>query len=313
MWIAMAKKIKVSVLMLAYNHQEFILDAIQSIEKNLSDELCLELLVLDDGSDDNTVNVVKKYIENASFKVALIENEHEGVRAIAKNLNTLIRRSEGEYICFLTSDDMFSDKRFCKQISIMEDNKNIVLCYANGVNVVNGVETGRVHKGRDLELLKMRSISSLYEYVTTHVPSLFVQSALIRKDFVAEMESVYDEELVADDWVLNIRLFERIIQFSKKIEFVDDVVFYRNIHGSNTSSNLPVHFDRVIEVIEKYCKNKNKKKMKAKTIADFLMVSIYQKKYLLAYNFLLKLKLEPSSVFFFLSHLMKTSISKLNR
>ncbi|KZN29558.1 hypothetical protein N480_07485 [Pseudoalteromonas luteoviolacea S2607] len=302
---------KVSVLMLAYNHGKFILDAIQSVEKNISDKFELEIIVLDDGSSDNTVDVVKTYMEDPKVEIKLIENEHQGIHAIAKNLNTLIRASSGDFICFLTSDDMFTENRFEQQLEMMEQDLDVVLCYANGSNIINGVNSGLVHKKVDLKLLEKKCTDSMYEYVTTCVPSLFVQSALIRKSFVSDMDEVYDESLIADDWVLNIRLFNKMQKESKKFDFIDKPVFLRILHGGNTSSNLPVHFERVVQVINKYCRSPEK--LYAKTISEFFILALLQGKVGLAFKFVSKLGFKINLFGYYVYYLFNLFFLKLKR
>ncbi len=93
------KKIKVSVVVPAYNVQDYIGECIESIiNQSLKD---IEIIIIDDGSDDKTLSIIKEY-EKKHPKLKVIHTENRGVSA-ARNL--AIENSIGEYISFVDGDD----------------------------------------------------------------------------------------------------------------------------------------------------------------------------------------------------------------
>lgn len=89
-----------SVIMPVYNGEKFIDDAIQSVCAQTYDNW--ELIIVNDGSKDNTADVLKKYEINSQIKI--IHKENGGV-SVARN--TAISASKGEYIVFLDADDVW--------------------------------------------------------------------------------------------------------------------------------------------------------------------------------------------------------------
>ena len=89
-----------SVIMPVYNGEKFIDDAIQSVCAQTYDNW--ELIIVNDGSKDNTAEVLKKYETNPQIKI--IHKENGGV-SVARN--TAISASKGEYIVFLDADDVW--------------------------------------------------------------------------------------------------------------------------------------------------------------------------------------------------------------
>ncbi len=111
----------VSVVIPVYNREAFIGAAIQSILDQTYP--FIELVIVDDFSQDNTVNIIKRF-DNSNLK--LIElSENKGV-SFAFNLG--VANSTGDYIARLDSDDIALPDRFERQINYLENNKNISIC-----------------------------------------------------------------------------------------------------------------------------------------------------------------------------------------
>ena len=89
-----------SVIMPVYNGEKFIEDAVNSVCAQTYDNW--ELIIVNDGSKDNTADVLKKYEINSQIKI--IHKENGGV-SVARN--TAISASQGEYIVFLDADDVW--------------------------------------------------------------------------------------------------------------------------------------------------------------------------------------------------------------
>ncbi len=102
--------VKVSVIIPTYNYEDFIWDAVDSVlNQSYSD---YELIVVDDGSTDNTAEKLKKY----KGKIQYYYQKNQGPGA-ARNLG--IKKSTGEYICFLDADDIFLPNKLEAQISLI--------------------------------------------------------------------------------------------------------------------------------------------------------------------------------------------------
>lgn len=109
------KKSTVSVVIPVHNRPQLILNAIDSSLSQSIDEV----IVVDDGSTDNTAEVVA---QKAKFnpKVKLIRRDISGGAAVARNAG--IRESTGDYVAFLDSDDTWRNGKIEKQIRLLENN-----------------------------------------------------------------------------------------------------------------------------------------------------------------------------------------------
>lgn len=119
----------VSVIMTAFNRAGLIERAIRSLLNQSLKEW--ELIIVDDGSTDNTFSIVDKFI-----------SDHENIRymkhsnrRIPLTLNAGILASRGEYITFLDSDDEYKPEHLQLRMNFMKQNPNVDLIHG-GVEVI---------------------------------------------------------------------------------------------------------------------------------------------------------------------------------
>lgn len=114
----------VSIITPLYNSAKFIAEAIQSVLAQTFTEW--EIIIVDDCSTDNSVEIVDNY-QSIDSRIKLIRLETNSGPAIARN--RAIEEAKGRYIAFLDSDDTWLPQKLEKQISFMKENKS-VLSYA---------------------------------------------------------------------------------------------------------------------------------------------------------------------------------------
>lgn len=108
----------VSIIMPAYNAEKYLAMSIMSVMKQTYDQI--ELVVVDDGSIDNTRNVILKHASQYSDKVKYMFREKNGGTAAA--LNDAIELATGEYICWLSADDLYADDMVDSETSWLKEN-----------------------------------------------------------------------------------------------------------------------------------------------------------------------------------------------
>lgn len=109
------KEALVSVIMPAYNCEKHVVEAINSVLAQTYQNW--ELLVLDDGSKDNTLQIIEEFSKNDPRIKALPNGKNMGVSATR---NRGIDLASGEWIAFLDSDDMWNPKKLEKQLEVAE-------------------------------------------------------------------------------------------------------------------------------------------------------------------------------------------------
>lgn len=107
----------VSIIMPAYNAEKFIEAAISSALSQLHQDI--ELIVINDGSTDNTVDLVKSFDDE---RIILINSQNEGVSA-ARNKGLAVMR--GNYFTFLDADDELPKQSISLRMEVMRNNPNV--------------------------------------------------------------------------------------------------------------------------------------------------------------------------------------------
>lgn len=113
----------VSVIIPAYNAERTIVRALESVRLQSRFDYILEILIINDGSIDNTVNIISHYINmNSQMPIRLINKKNGGVSS-ARNQG--LREATGEWIALLDSDDEWLPDKLEKQFFIINTNNNI--------------------------------------------------------------------------------------------------------------------------------------------------------------------------------------------
>lgn len=108
----------VSVIMPVYNAENFIMEAVKSILcQTLTD---LELIIVDDGSTDNSLKLIQSY---SDCRIIIIRNEMNQGNYPARNKG--LRLARGQYIAVMDADDVAHPERLAKQVDYLKKNKHV--------------------------------------------------------------------------------------------------------------------------------------------------------------------------------------------
>jgi len=182
----------VSVITTSYNAANLLSIAIQSIlDQEFSD---LEMIIVDDGSDDNTKEIIENIIDK---RIKYFKVEHIGR---PKALNYGINKSKGKYIAILDADDVAFPERLRLQTGLMDNNPNIGLVGSAKRKIIdfNGDITGEDESNcyTDLDIKNSLPDSN----------PIFHSSVMYRRE-ICEKVNGYDECLPCwVDWDFYIRI-----------------------------------------------------------------------------------------------------------
>jgi len=196
-----ARRPKVSVLMPSYNHARYVAAAIQSIQAQTFQDF--EIVVTDDGSQDGTADVVA-----AMNEPRLRLSRFPVNRGFSAAINDALRRSRGEYLTFLNSDDCFLPAKLELQVAFLDAHPEIgaVFAYPNIID-----ETGAViapestYIGRIFEV-PSRSQSEWLRHFFFYGNCLCQPTLMIRRK-CHEIAGFYDERLAQlNDFEMWVRM-----------------------------------------------------------------------------------------------------------
>lgn len=122
-------EIKVSVILPVYNVDLYIKEALDSLNSQTLQQI--ELIFVDDGSTDNSVNMIKEYMKK-NPKITLLSQENAGA-GVARNTGLSVAR--GKYVLFLDPDDFFEAELLsCLYERAEETQSEVTVCHAKGFN-----------------------------------------------------------------------------------------------------------------------------------------------------------------------------------
>ena len=218
----------ISVILPVYNSEKYISEAIQSVlDQTYSN---FELLVLDDGSTDNTLSIINKF---ADERIKIFKSERN--YGIVHQLNKGIDNSRGEFIARMDADDISHPERFNKQIDYLNSHPTIDVLgtFANKI----GEEAGLIQYNYN----KSEQISFLLNFYCY----MLHPTVMMRKRIFSKCKYSSDYPL-AEDYGLWCQ-----INNGSNLYILDEVLLDYRIHSEQTNKSdkrLKVQFDSVLKV-----------------------------------------------------------------
>ncbi|WP_025828663.1 glycosyltransferase [Acetobacter okinawensis] len=193
---------RVSVCIPSYQHKSFVKDSIYSVIAQTYQDF--EMVVTDDGSTDGTVDIIES-INDPRLKLKRFPEN----RGACCALNDTLQRAEGEYVCFLPSDDIFLPNKLEQQVAYLDAHPEIgaVFSYPVFIDEGNNVipDQSSTFNG-NVFLMQNRSQSEWLRHFFFVGNCLCHPSLMIRKNCYAQL-GAYDERLAQlPDFEMWIRL-----------------------------------------------------------------------------------------------------------
>lgn len=215
----------VSILIPLYNHEQYINECLDSIKNQTYSNV--EVVIVNDGSSDNSEKIVKQWIENnPNLNIKYISQENQGV---TKTLNKMIGLSKGEYITLCASDDILKEESIEKRVEFLKINPLMEACIGDA-NVI----------GTNSELVNESAMKSLFyaDYKRLEnniVNELVLNWSVVGPTFLAkkslyEKVGMYDENLSVEDREFYLRLLANNL-----LGFIPIIVAKYRVHTSNIS------------------------------------------------------------------------------
>ena len=218
----------VSILMNCYNAGSYINEAIESVINQTYKNW--ELIVWDDASTDNTLEIVKNFKDK---RINLFKNEKN--LGLGQSRIKASKKINGEYISILDADDKFSTKKLEKQINYMIGNKDVGLLATN-FEIID----------KKSNVLKKNIISNLNKNFLDFLcyTNIFAASSIIYRKKIAENLGWFSESFeYSQDFDFTLKFLKK-----SKIDFIDEnlVSIRRTTNSMSSDKNL-----RLIREIEK--------------------------------------------------------------
>lgn len=208
---------RISVLLPLYNGERYIGEAVESVLAQ--SERDFELLVLDDGSTDRSLSIVRAFAARDA-RVRVIARENRG---LVETLNELLAEARGELIARMDADDVCLPDRFERQLAFLDAHPEVV-CVGGDVEMIDD-------RGRFLTTLSLpqQDADIQREALKGHAP-LFHPAAMIRTATLRGIGGYRPDYWPAEDLDLWLRLGEA----GRLANLPGPVLRYR-LHGASIS------------------------------------------------------------------------------
>lgn len=217
-------EIKLSFIVTIYNKAAFLPKVIQTIQQQTLGKDQIELIVIDDQSTDNGLQIVQEALPGFSNYQVIQMNENTGGPGIPRNIG--ISRANGEFLTFVDADDWFSLDGFETLVQLLELSGND---YAIGKTITK----------RDTDISvpgKYASIRTRVNVKVTDIPLIYrflaPQSRIMRTTFLRKNGLIFPNLKFSEDTLF----FMNVLRHAKTISTSDKTVTYLNRLGENNDS-----------------------------------------------------------------------------
>lgn len=185
----------VSVIIPAYNAGNFIEEAIASVLNQ--NHANIELLLIDDGSTDNTLDIIKKYEDGIGIKA--LQHDSGKNMGVSKSRKLGFDHAKGEFIAFLDADDIFYPEKLKEQLEVFSRYKEVILVHSK-VEILNETKS---NFNNEFALSDKDEIYNLYQDDNWLYSNKICNSTVLVKNSVLQsIEFGLPQLFQFEDWLL---------------------------------------------------------------------------------------------------------------
>ena len=224
---------EISVLVPSYNHAPFIEKCLKSIfSQTLHPK---KLLIIDDGSKDNSPHIIEKLLKDCPFDSELIVRENRG---LCKTLNEGFSKTSGDFFAYIGSDDWWAPTFLEERAKLLTKRENAVLGYGHAYFTdekdevidcsADHTEAWANYPDGDARIMLLQGIAPISSTI------------FYRRRFLENVE--WNEESRLEDYEMYLKLMN-----SGDFAFDPQILSAWRQHGYNTSKNLSLMLKEVVE------------------------------------------------------------------
>jgi glycosyltransferase involved in cell wall biosynthesis len=248
-------KTLVSIIMPIYNRKKFLAGAVNSIQSQIYKDW--ELIVVDDGSEDDSLSLIKLLTRSVKQRIVIIAQENQGP-AVARNSG--VEKAKGEYIAFFDSDELWKPHHLANCLHAFAEHPSLGLVYGacERVNYFTNecVQKSTFYtKGQKNNLFSISKIQEDDVHLLDQKKAIILQlsdsldcglqNSLLRSE-------VFNQLSIPNFRVGEDRLFIiMMLKYGFKMAFIDDIHVTYHIHDENISdTNNKASFKKRISSLE---------------------------------------------------------------
>ena len=269
----------ISVILPFYNAKAYLKSAIQSVLEQSHKHW--ELIMVDDGSTDNSILIAKKYTDNK--KIFLLQHPKAVNKGVAESRALAIRFSKGYYVSFLDSDDLYTPVKLETCLNAFVDNPEVILVH----HAANFIDNSKKQKAFFNEF-RFDKINTSYNFLdvdylnNNHICN---SSVVIKSEYLKKINNSFPHLFQYEDWINWILLAEhgnyyylneelctyRFHENSSTYKLLEEelkamyakfemlMILNKRVKGKELKKNVEAAVSKQLEMIEDYYDFKNER------------------------------------------------------
>ncbi|MDA7818346.1 glycosyltransferase [Sulfurimonas sp.] len=228
----------VTIMLSAYNHENFVQETIESIINQTYQNI--ELLVINDGSPDSTHEKIMQLYEKCKERFTRFEYINRENKGLIASINELNAMAKGYYILGIASDDFCTKNRIKLQVKSLEENQDYGMCYGRMIsvdknsNIITSSRTTKYNK-------------SGYLFNDLLFRNFITAPTVMMKKSVLDEVGGFDARFKIEDHPLWLKIAKKY-----KIYYLDEYLIYYRDHDSNISKNISFMIEENEKMLNSY-------------------------------------------------------------
>ncbi len=227
----------ISIIVTSYNYEKFIRETLDSLLQQTYNNY--EIIVVDDGSKDNSVSVIKSYVVKHD-KIRLLQHDNGFNKGIIASMKLAIANAKGDYVAFCESDDYWAANHLEKKVEMINKYKNVNII-SNNIQLFGDkkcVEQRKEYISTVRKLLRDggNKIDLLHNQEVNFIPTF--SSVMIKKEVLLSL----DFESPIPAWI-DFWLYRQILKDNLLFFVEEKLTFWRQHASYNGADFIEDKFD----------------------------------------------------------------------
>lgn len=228
---------QLSIIIPIYNAEPFLYRLLTSIT-NQDTKIVYEIILVDDGSTDNSYEIIKTFFHNNNIYYHRQDNAGPGVAR-----NSGLALAKGEFILFADADDYFSPHLINSSFFSIQNTDFDFVSFGSSFVDLNGIIFSSISKS----IPQLSDVKILKNYLNGKLIKTVVWNKIYRKDFLRINNIIFTQHYGNEDLLFTFK----VCLYSTKISIIPDILYFHTLDNINSFTNniLKVHFSTTLGIL----------------------------------------------------------------
>lgn len=227
----MQENIWVTVICSCFNHEKYVVKSLKSVLNQSYKKI--QLIVIDDFSDDNSVAIIEDFIKNFS-EIIFIKNKSN--LGLNKSVNNAMTLAQGDFFIDLAADDILLPNCIDIQLNTFKNStyENLAIVYGNAelISENGNHENYYFQVNSNLKVTNKKKSGDIYDEIISLTTTMCSVSSMCKKSVFDTLQG-YDENLSYEDFDYWIRVSREY-----NIEFIDEILIQKRTVPNSLQTTL---------------------------------------------------------------------------